>query len=237
MGTTSRDPQQFAQPSSMADITDCARVRDLGIRGVETGDFESDSHDSDSETEEKCDDKKNFLISPNVSLKDQFERDKGDESLRRWKEQLLGSVHDLLDPVEENIEPKVQVFNFTILADGRPEIVIPLPLSSNQKVHLFSLKEACSYRIKFTFAVRHNIVSGLTYVHTVWKNGLKVENTKTMLGTFAPQSEPHIHTTGEETTPSGIFARGSYTSRIRFEDDDGRRHLDIQHTFSISKEW
>ena len=36
-----------------------------------------------------------------------------------------------------------------------------------------------------------------------------------MLGTFAPQREPYIHTLEEETTPSGVLARGNYTAKLR----------------------
>jgi len=36
---------------------------------------------------------------PQVPLKEQLEKDKEDESLRRWKEQLLGSSTSLLDAV------------------------------------------------------------------------------------------------------------------------------------------
>lgn len=36
-----------------------------------------------------------------------------------------------------------------------------------------------------------------------------------MLGTFSPQAEPYIHVMTEETTPSGMFARGSYSAKTK----------------------
>lgn len=36
-----------------------------------------------------------------------------------------------------------------------------------------------------------------------------------MIGTFSPQPEPYTHLMPEETTPSGIFARGSYSARSK----------------------
>lgn len=193
-----------------------------------------ESEEEDFEHEESVENK-SFVVSPIVPLKDQLEKDRDDESLRRWKEQLLGSV--LLDPLEECIEPEVRVLNLSIQSLGRPDIVIALPLQTNLRGHLFTLKEGSTYKIKFTFTVHRNIVSGLTYIHTVWKNGFRVDNTKIMLGTFGPKSDPYTYVTDEETTPSGILARGSYTSRTRFVDDDGRSHLEIQHTFGICKDW
>ena len=36
-----------------------------------------------------------------------------------------------------------------------------------------------------------------------------------MIGTFSPQQEPYTHEMHEETTPSGMFARGSYTAKSK----------------------
>ena len=42
-----------------------------------------------------------------------------------------------------------------------------------------------------------------------------VDSSKEMLGTFSPQAEPYTYEMHEETTPSGIFARGSYSARSK----------------------
>lgn len=42
-----------------------------------------------------------------------------------------------------------------------------------------------------------------------------VENQKMMLGTFSPQLEPYVYEDEEETTPAGIFARGSYSAKLK----------------------
>lgn len=36
-----------------------------------------------------------------------------------------------------------------------------------------------------------------------------------MLGTFSPQQEPYTCEMEEETTPSGMFARGTYSARTK----------------------
>ena len=36
-----------------------------------------------------------------------------------------------------------------------------------------------------------------------------------MLGTFAPQREPYVLTLDEETTPSGVLARGNYSAKLK----------------------
>lgn len=45
-----------------------------------------------------------------------------------------------------------------------------------------------------------------------------VENQKVMLGTYSPQAEPYTYEAEEDTTPSGIFARGSYTAKLKVKE-------------------
>lgn len=178
---------------------------------------------------------KELDLGPQLSLKEQLEKDKEDESLRKWKEQLLGSVD--LSAVGETIEPEVKIQSLTILCRGRPDLVLPIPFVNNSKSSLFTLKEGSRYSIKFTFTVSNNIVSGLKYANVVWKTGVRVDNSKRMLGTFSPQQQPYTFEMEEETTPSGMFARGSYYARTKFVDDDGKCHLDVSYYFEIQKSW
>eukprot|EP00249_Psilotum_nudum_P018690 c26920_g3_i1 orf=766-1581(+) len=178
-----------------------------------------------------------FVLGPLIPLKEQLEKDKEDESLRRWKEQLLGSVQ--FDPVEDRMEPEVKVLSLTIMSPGRPDTIIPFPSAaiSNTRNHLFTLKEGTPYNFKFTFSVHRNIVSGLTFVRSVWRNGLRVDRSRVMLGTFSPQLEPYSYLMEEETTPSGILFRGTYTAKTKFIDDDCRCHMQMEHTFDIKRDW
>ncbi|XP_044985673.1 rho GDP-dissociation inhibitor 1-like isoform X2 [Hordeum vulgare subsp. vulgare] len=165
-----------------------------------------------------------------------------DDSLRRWKEQLLGpdALHTTNIPalgVGETVEPEVTILNLTILAPGRPHLLLPIPFLPDGKGHAFALKDGTAYSFRFSFAVSNNIVSGLKYSHTVWKTGVRVENQKVMLGTFSPQQEPYTYKAEEDSTPSGIFARGSYSARLKFVDDDGKVYLDMRYSFEIRKDW
>ncbi|XWS18131.1 hypothetical protein CRYUN_Cryun32bG0015600 [Craigia yunnanensis] len=152
-------------------------------------------------------------LGPQRTLKEQFEKDKDDESLRRWKEQLLGTVD--FESVGENLEPEVKILSLAIKSPGRPDMVLPIPEDGNPKGLWFTLKEGNKYSLQFTFKVSNNIVSGLKYTNAVWKTGVKVDSTKEMIGTFSPQAEPYTHEISEETTPSGLFARGNYSARSK----------------------
>ncbi|XP_021766789.1 rho GDP-dissociation inhibitor 1-like [Chenopodium quinoa] len=189
--------------------------------------IEDDEDDDDAESK--------INLGPQCSLKDQLEKDKDDESLRKWKEQLLGSVD--INAIGETLDPEVKILSLAIKSPGRDDILLQIPENGKVKGNWFTLKEGSRYSLQFAFQVNHNIVSGLKYTNAVWKTGVKVDSTKEMLGTFSPQAEPYKHEMPEETTPSGIFARGSYTARTRFVDDDNKCYLEINYTFDIRKDW
>lgn len=189
------------------------------------------TEDEDDDDEEE----REIELGPKCTLKEQLEKDKDDESLRRWKQQLLGTVD--FESVGEKLEPEVKILSLAIKSHGRPDMVLPIPENGKPKGLWFTLKEGSKYSLQFTFQVSNNIVSGLKYTNMVWKTGVKVDSTKEMIGTFSPQAEPYTHEICEETTPSGMFARGSYSARSKFVDDDNKCYLEINYTFDIRKEW
>ncbi|MFS7921879.1 putative Rho protein GDP-dissociation inhibitor [Helianthus anomalus] len=192
---------------------------------------ESSLYDDDGEDAEG----NKIELGPQCTLKEQFEKDKDDESLRKWKEQLLGNVD--INNVGESLEPDVKILSLSIVSPGRSDIILPIPESGKPEGRWFTLKEGCHYNLKFSFQVSHNIVAGLKYTNNVWKTGVRVYNIKEMLGTFSPQLEPYTYLTPEETTPSGYFARGSYSAKSRFVDDDNKCYLEINYSFDIRKDW
>ncbi|RVW38849.1 Rho GDP-dissociation inhibitor 1 [Vitis vinifera] len=153
---------------------------------------ESSQNAAEEEEEEV---ERKIKLGPQFTLKEQLEKDKDDESLRRWKEQLLGTVD--LENVGETLEPEVKILSLSIISPGRPNIVLPIQKMENPRV----------------------------------------DSSKEMFGTFSPQAEPYTHEMLEETTPSGFFARGSYSARSKFLDDDNKCYLEINYTFDIRKEW
>ncbi|GAU43443.1 hypothetical protein TSUD_335050 [Trifolium subterraneum] len=174
----------------------------------------TDSSDDDEEEQSIDHSKKSvFVPGPLLSLKEQIEKDKEDESLRRWKEKLLGCIESDLDG---QVDPEVKFHSIGILSEDFGEIVTPLPVEESQNGRtLFTLREGSRYQLKLQFSVMHNLVSGLTYSNTVWKGGLQVDQSKGMLGTFAPQKEPYVYALKEDTTPSGALARGVYSAKLK----------------------
>ena len=55
-----------------------------------------------------------------------------------------------------------------------------------------------------------------------------------MLGSFGPQEKPYevvFPRQGWETAPDGMLARGSYTAKSQFIDDDKQCHLEYEYAF------
>ncbi|WOL17942.1 hypothetical protein Cni_G26735 [Canna indica] len=204
--------------------------RKYSTTSVGSTDVEEDGGADDEDVDDKA-----VVLGPQMGLKEQLEMDKDDESLRKWKEQLLGNID--LNDVGEVLDPEVHFLDLTILTPDCPDFVLPIPFVPDAKGFAFGLKDGSRYRLKFSFTVSNNIVSGLRYTNQVWKTGVRVENTKVMLGTFSPQKEPYTYELEEETTPSGYFARGSYSARTKFVDDDGKCYLDMSYHFEIRKDW
>ncbi|XAR65731.1 hypothetical protein NMG60_11009932 [Bertholletia excelsa] len=188
-----------------------------------------------TEDEDESDFEGKIQLGPKLTLKEQIEKDKDDESLSKWKEQLLGSVD--VNSTGEILESEVKILSLTIKSPGRADMFLPILESAKPEGLWFTLKEGSPCSLKFCFQVSNNIVSGLKYTNTVWKTGIKVDSRREMLGTFSPQQEPYTHEMPEETTPSGLFARGTYSAKTKFVDDDNKCYLEMNYTFDIRKEW
>ncbi|KAF2070705.1 hypothetical protein CYY_007972 [Polysphondylium violaceum] len=169
-------------------------------------------------------------------------QDAEDESLRKYKEALLGKT--VTGPTDD--PRRVVLKEMKVIFENRPggnEIVYPLETKEQMealKKTPFVLKEECKYKITITFKVQHDIVSGLKHINSVYRKGIRVANIKTMMGSFGPQAEPHSITMprhGWDEAPSGLLSRGSYTAKVEFNDDDGANHAIVEYGFAIKSDW
>ncbi|XP_065876062.1 rho GDP-dissociation inhibitor 1-like [Euphorbia lathyris] len=226
----SDDKTEEAEKTTQNEVSGEEEEKRLARQMSESSISVTDQDDDDDEGTDNT-----IQLGPQCTLKEQLEKDKDDESLRKWKEQLLGSVD--IENIGETLDPEVKILSLSIISPGRPDIVLSVPEDGKVKGTWFTLKEGSPYNLMFTIQVSNNIVSGLKYTNTVWKTGVKVDTTKEMLGTFSPQPEPYTLTMPEENTPSGMFARGQYSAKSKFLDDDNKCYLEINYTFEIRKDW
>ncbi|XP_015680644.1 rho GDP-dissociation inhibitor 1 [Protobothrops mucrosquamatus] len=177
----------------------------------------------------------NYKPPAQKSIQEIQELDKDDESLRKYKEALLGNVAITTDPSS----PNVVVTKLTLICPSAPG---PLELDltgdlEGFKKQAFVLKEGVEYRIKISFRVKKEIVSGLKYIQHTSRKGVKIDKTDYMVGSYGPRAEEYEFLTPLEEAPKGMLARGTYNIRSKFTDDDKTDHLSWEWNLTIKKEW
>ncbi|NWS16042.1 GDIR1 inhibitor, partial [Pachyramphus minor] len=177
----------------------------------------------------------NYKPPAQKSIQEIQELDKDDESLRKYKEALLGAVTVSADPNA----PNVVVTKLTLVcttAPGPLELDLRGDLESYKK-QAFVLKEGVEYRIKISFRVNREIVSGLKYIQHTFRKGVKIDKTEYMVGSYGPRAEEYEFLTPMEEAPKGMLARGSYNIKSKFTDDDKTDHLSWEWNLTIKKDW
>lgn len=177
----------------------------------------------------------NYKPPAQKSLQEIQELDKDDESLRKYKEALLGAA-SVADP---NAKVNVVVTRLTLVCEAAPA---PLTLDLQAeldtiKKQTFVLKEGVEYRIKISFKVNKEIVSGLKYVQVTTRKGVKVDKSDYMVGSYGPRDTEYEFLTPLEEAPKGMIARGTYNIKSKFTDDDKNDHLSWEWNLNIKKDW
>jgi hypothetical protein len=103
------------------------------------------------------------------------------------------------------------------------------------KASPLTIKEGADYRMKVKFRVQHDIVTGLKYLQVVKRAGVTIDKTDEMIGSYGPQAEPYTKAFQPEQAPSGMMARGHYSAKSRFMDDDKNLYLEWEWSFDIKK--
>ncbi|XP_014237195.1 rho GDP-dissociation inhibitor 2 isoform X1 [Trichogramma pretiosum] len=194
-----------------------------------------DSVDEELETDT------NYKPPPEKTIEQIMEADKEDESLRKYKETLLGEAKAGGVVVDPSNPRKVIVKKLALCVAGRPDMELDLTGDlTTLKKQTFVIKEGVSYRIRIDFIVQREIVHGLKYVQKTYRlgvPGVTVDKMTHMVGSYPPKTEIQSYTTPPEDAPSGVMARGSYTVNSLFTDDDKFEHLKWEWSFDIKKDW
>ncbi|KAH6778190.1 hypothetical protein C2S52_006284 [Perilla frutescens var. hirtella] len=165
-------------------------------------------------------------------------KDKGGKRPSKWKQLILERWNVPVGAAAlKSKEEGVEMVGISIICRGRPEILLSEEFISSSKTCLFTLKEGTDYRLKFSFIVSNNVVSGLKYVNTLWKAGIRVDRTTVILGSYSPQEKAYEIELVEETLPCGLLVRGCYSARTKVTDTEGKCYMDTNYCFNIQKNW
>ncbi|KAL8811238.1 MAG: hypothetical protein Q9200_001965 [Gallowayella weberi] len=168
--------------------------------------------------------------------------DQEDESLNRWKASLGISSSPALH-VDPKDTRRCVIHSLALEVPGRPDMTIDLSVPGaleSLKSKPFSIKEGAKFRMKASFKVQHDVLSGLKYLQVVKRKGIRVSKDEEMLGSYAPNTEEktiYEKKFAEDEAPSGMMARGHYDAVSKFVDDDDHTHLKFEWSFDIAKDW
>ncbi|EEH06622.1 rho GDP dissociation inhibitor [Histoplasma capsulatum var. duboisii H88] len=189
-----------------------------------------------------------FKLGEKKTVEEYKQLDANDESLNRWKASLgLGTGTSISDP---NDPRKCIIKSLALEVEGREDITIDLSAEGSVeklKEKPFTIKEGCRFRIKATFVVQHEVLSGLKYIQVVKRKGVRLISREQSLLKYSPFSiedpsdwllfPPLLSAVNPEEAPSGFVARGHYSALSRFVDDDDTTHLKFEWAFDIAKDW
>nr|XP_022314736.1 rho GDP-dissociation inhibitor 1-like isoform X3 [Crassostrea virginica] len=190
--------------------------------------------------EDEHEDDPNYKPPAQKSVKEIVEADQEDESLRKYKESLLGgAIKEVKAPFPD--DPRnVIVSKLSLVVEGRTDKELDLTEIgdlSKLKEKVFTIKEGAKYRMKVSFYVQREIVSGLRYEQKTSRKGIQVDKSKFMVGSYGPKETAHEYLTPVDEAPSGMLVRGSYTVESKFTDDDRNSILEWKWKFEIKKDW
>lgn len=179
----------------------------------------------------------NYKAPPQKTIEEILSLDQEDESLRKYKEALLGAQVDTVI-VDANNPKNVIVKQLALVVAGRDDMVLDLTGDLTQlKKQMFSIKEGIQYKIRIDFIVQREIVHGLKYVQKTYRMGVPVDKMTQMVGSYPPKTEIQSYTTPFEEAPSGMLARGEYSISSLFTDDDKSEHLKWEWSLKVEKDW
>uniref|UniRef100_A0A915CZE0 Rho GDP dissociation inhibitor n=1 Tax=Ditylenchus dipsaci TaxID=166011 RepID=A0A915CZE0_9BILA len=169
------------------------------------------------------------------SVKEILEADNNDESLKKYKEQLLGNnTQSIPAEVDPNNPLNVILKRLAIIVDSKEMRSVDLPASNE---YTLAIKEGCIYKIQLEFYVQREIITGLKYLHKVSRLGVGIDKEKYMLGSYGPKESAYVYLSPPEEAPSGMLSRGKYKIRSLVADDDGNRYLEWSWYIEIEKDW
>ncbi|KAJ1882913.1 rho GDP dissociation inhibitor [Coemansia sp. RSA 1722] len=162
--------------------------------------------------------------------------DANDESLNKWKASLGLSADKLPFPND----PRSVIVSSLVLDAGERKVT--MDVSTPEKIaelknKTIVIKEGVDYSFVVEFYVQRQVISGLKFLQVVKRLGITMDRTENMCGSYGPKLEKQSKVFPTSTAPTGRVARGTYTVRSKFVDDDNNCHLEWVWNMKIKEEW
>lgn len=193
------------------------------------------------ELEESAPTEDHFVAKGTKNVAEILAKDAEDESLRKYKESLLGAAaHGDLGNTSDPRRLVIEEFRICFAPEENlPDIVhnlsTPEGLAQLQRDGI-SMKEGSKFKFRISFRVQHEIISGIRFINKVTR--LLSETEELVLGSYPPASVPHVFEFpkwGFNEAPKGMMLRGKYAVSNSFVDSDKVKHLEFGYDLSIVK--
>jgi Rho GDP-dissociation inhibitor len=178
---------------------------------------------------------------PELDLAETFKKEANDPAMIAYMKSI-GIDPDYVPP--KNDPRRVVINEFAVIFKDHDKPVV-LKFENDEdlkkaKKHPMVIKEGCKYKLRVTFRVQHNVVLGLKILNEVKKLGKTLSSDTEMLGTYPPKhtfQSIHIPDKGWAEAPAGMIARGEYSAKMKFTDDDNAKHLEFEYAIKIAKDY
>ncbi|KAK6463076.1 immunoglobulin E-set [Scheffersomyces coipomensis] len=185
-----------------------------------------------------------YVVGEKKTVDEYTKLDAEDESLAKWKASLGLSANSTPYPVKAGDNRTVVLveigLEFPESNDLKP-IFFNLEDAKGNTVSKdikFNIKEKSVYQLVLRFRIQGEIITGLKYLHSIKKTGIRVDKMEEPLGSYAPNTveKPYYESNFDAVeAPSGFLARGDYSAITKLVDDDKKVHLSFPWNFTITK--
>ncbi|KAK6205370.1 immunoglobulin E-set [Scheffersomyces amazonensis] len=185
-----------------------------------------------------------YVVGEKKTVEEYTKLDAEDESLAKWKASLGLTANSTPYPVKAGDQRRVVLVEIGLEFPEQQELE---PIFFNMedaqgntinKEIKFTIKEKSVYQLVLRFRIQGEIITGLKYLHSVKKAGIRVDKVEEPLGSYAPNTveNPYYERRfAEVEAPSGLLARGGCSAITKIIDDDKTVHLTFPWSFTITK--
>lgn len=183
------------------------------------------------DTELEAENAVGYKVTEKKTINEYAKLDADDEALNKWKESLGLSNTSGTTIGDPNDKRKVVILEMAIHVEGQPPVVYDLEAPGVlEKLHRepIVIKEKSKYHLVVKFRVQHEIVTGLKYLQSVKRAGIRLDKIQEVCGSYSPNTleKPYYEKSfAVEEAPSGMLARGKYEATSKFVDDDNVTYL------------
>lgn len=175
------------------------------------------------------------------TVQDFMNREDEDESVRKWKESLLGdsAKGDQAEANPADDPRRVIPLELQVVTEGGPLYKYDLTNQAqldDLKKKGYGLKEGGSFHYVVTFKVHHEIILGIK-LKTISKKTIAKQEAEFDLGSYPPTVAPIVKECEECEVPEGMMARGEYKVTNIIADEMGREYLKFDAKMKIGKTW